>query len=109
MRRLVIWYRRNAAVTSLVDTATTSASAAGNVAGSVTSMAGTVVNSAGSMAGSVLQPVMDPLRRLQGGVPGLDETINDDDRVWVAVDGMGGDHAPGPIWRDACRRLSAWR
>ena len=45
MRRLVIWYRRNAAVTSLVDTATTSASAAGNVAGSVTSMAGTVVNS----------------------------------------------------------------
>ena len=97
MRRLVIWYRRNAAVTSLVDTAATSASAAGNVAGSVTSMAGTVVNSAGSMAGSVLQPVMDPLRRLQGGVPGLDETINDDDRVWVAVDGMGGDHAPGPI------------
>ena len=97
VRRLVIWYRRNAAVTTLVDTATTSANAAGNVAGSVTSMAGTVVNSAGSMAGSVLQPVMDPLRRLQGGVPGEELEINDRDRVWVAVDGMGGDNAPVPI------------
>ena len=97
VRRLVIWYRRNAAVTTLVDTAATSASAAGNVAGSVTSMAGTVVTNAGTMAGSVLQPVMDPLRRLQGGVPGEDEFIHDHDRIWVAVDGMGGDHAPGPI------------
>ncbi|WP_114993912.1 phosphate acyltransferase PlsX [Synechococcus sp. UW179A] len=97
VRRLVIWYRRNAAVTSLVDTATTSANAAGNVAGSVTSMAGTVVNSAGSMAGSVLQPVMDPLRRLQGGVPGEELEIDDRHRVWVAVDGMGGDNAPVPI------------
>jgi hypothetical protein len=35
IRRLVIWYRRNAAVTSLVDTA----SAAGSVAGAATSMA----------------------------------------------------------------------
>jgi len=93
----VIWYRRNAAVTSLVDTATTSANAAGNVAGSVTSMAGTVVNSAGSMAGSVLQPVMDPLRRLQGGIPGEELEIDDRNRVWVAVDGMGGDNAPVPI------------
>ena len=65
MRRLVIWYRRNSAVTSLVDTATTSASAAGNVAESVGSMAGSVVTNAGSMAGQMLQPVMDPLRRLQ--------------------------------------------
>ena len=82
VRRLVIWYRRNAAVTTLVDGATSSASAAGNVAGTV--------------ASSVLQPlVFDPLRRLQGG----DDTaeINDRDRLWVAVDGMGGDHAPGPI------------
>ena len=86
VRRLVIWYRRNAAVTSLVGTATTSANAAGSMAGSVT-----------SMAGSMLQPVMDPLRRLQGGVPGDDIEINDQDRIWVAVDGMGGDHAPGPI------------
>ena len=78
----MIWYRRNAAVTTLVDGATSSASAAGNVAGTV--------------ASSVLQPlVFDPLRRLQGG----DDTaeIENRDRLWVAVDGMGGDHAPGPI------------
>ena len=82
IRRLVIWYRRNAAVTSLVDTATSSASAAGNVAGTV--------------ANSMLQPlVFDPLRWLQGNTG--DEEIQDADRLWVAVDGMGGDHAPGPI------------
>ena len=82
IRRLVIWYRRNAAVTSLVDTATSSASAAGTVAGSV--------------ANSMLQPlVFDPLRWLQGNTE--DEEIQDADRLWVAVDGMGGDHAPGPI------------
>ncbi|WP_186498027.1 phosphate acyltransferase PlsX [Synechococcus sp. A15-24] len=82
IRRLVIWYRRNAAVTSLVDTATSSASAAGTVAGSV--------------ANSMLQPlVFDPLRWLQGNTD--DEEIQDADRLWVAVDGMGGDHAPGPI------------
>ena len=98
VRRLVIWYRRNAAVTTLVDTATTSANAAGNVAGSVT-----------SMAGSVLQPVMDPLRRLQGGVPGEEFEINDRDRIWVAVDGMGGDNAPAPILEgclEAIKRLA---
>ena len=75
----MIWYRRNAAVTTLVDGATSSAS-----------------NVAGTVASSVLQPlVFDPLRRLQGG----DDTteIDDRDRLWVAVDGMGGDHAPGPI------------
>jgi glycerol-3-phosphate acyltransferase PlsX len=82
IRRLVIWYRRNAAVTSLVDTATSSASAAGTVAGSV--------------ANSMLQPlVFDPLRWLQGNTD--DDEIQDADRLWVAVDGMGGDHAPGPI------------
>ena len=82
IRRLVIWYRRNAAVTSLVDTATSSASAAGTVAGSV--------------ANSMLQPlVFDPLRWLQGNTG--DDEIQDADRLWVAVDGMGGDHAPGPI------------
>ncbi|QNI90038.1 glycerol-3-phosphate acyltransferase PlsX [Synechococcus sp. ROS8604] len=82
----MIWYRRNSAVTSLVDTATTSASAAGNVAESV-----------GSMAGQMLQPVMDPLRRLQTAEVGDDGRINDSDRLWVAVDGMGGDHSPGEI------------
>ena len=92
IRRLVIWYRRNAAVTSLVDTATNSASAASNVAG-------TVVNTAGSMALSTLQPlVFDPLRRLQGVENGQESNlIENSDRVWIAVDGMGGDHAPGAI------------
>jgi glycerol-3-phosphate acyltransferase PlsX len=93
IRRLVIWYRRNAAVTSLVDTATSAANTAGSVAGAATS-------AATSAANTVLQPlVFDPLRRLQRGLGGPDENapINDADRLWVAVDGMGGDHAPGPI------------
>ncbi len=89
----MIWYRRNAAVTTIVDSATSSASAAGNVAG-------TVVSGAGNVASTVLQPlVFDPLRRLQGGNDA--EEIRDADRLWVAVDGMGGDHAPGPIL-DGC-------
>ena len=66
IRRLVIWYRRNAAVTSLVDTATSAASSAANTAGTATSVAG-------SMANTVLQPlVFDPLRRLQRGLGGPD-------------------------------------
>ncbi len=99
IRRLVIWYRRNSAVTSLVDTAASSASAAGNVAGSVVSSASSVVSSAGSIALNTLDPlVFDPLRRLQGGKTGQDNSsIDDSERIWVAVDGMGGDHAPGPI------------
>ncbi len=89
----MIWYRRNAAVTTIVDSATSSASAAGSVAG-------TVVSGAGTVASTVLQPlVFDPLRRLQGGNDA--EEIRDSDRLWVAVDGMGGDHAPGPIL-DGC-------
>jgi glycerol-3-phosphate acyltransferase PlsX len=103
IRRLVIWYRRNAAVTSLVDTATSAASSAGTVAGNV---AGSVVSGAGTVAGTVLQPLMlDPLRRLQGvGLEG-DAPINDADRLWVAVDGMGGDHAPGPILEGCLRAV----
>jgi glycerol-3-phosphate acyltransferase PlsX len=89
----VIWYRRNAAVTTIVDSATSSANVAGSMAGTV---AESVVSGAGTVASSVLQPlVFDPLRRLQGGSE--DEGIDDRDRLWVAVDGMGGDHAPGPI------------
>jgi glycerol-3-phosphate acyltransferase PlsX len=64
------------------------------------SMAGSVAGAAGTMAGSVLQPlVFDPLRRLQQGPGGGTDEIEIDDRqrLWVAVDGMGGDHAPGPI------------
>ncbi len=103
IRRLVIWYRRNAAVTSIVDTATNSASAAGNVAGTVVSSAGSVVTSASSMAGNMLQPlVFDPLRRLQSGDSGIDKPIFDEsERLWIAVDGMGGDNAPAQIL-DGC-------
>ncbi|QVV69226.1 phosphate acyltransferase PlsX [Synechococcus sp. LA31] len=96
IRRLVIWYRRNAAVTSLVGTATATANAAGSMAGSV---AGSAAGAAAGAANTVLQPlVFDPLRRLQQGVGGSEGTpINDAERLWVAVDGMGGDYAPGPI------------
>jgi len=110
IRRLVIWYRRNAAVTSLVDTASAATSMAGsmaNTAGSVAgSVAGSMANTAGSMAESVLQPlVFDPLRRLQQGPGGSDAPIHDANRLWVAVDGMGGDHAPGPILEGCLRAV----
>ncbi len=108
IRRLVIWYRRNTAVTSLVDTAANSASAASNVAGSVVSSAGSVVSSAGSIALSTLEPlVFDPLRRLQGGKIGEDTVeIDASKRLWVAVDGMGGDHAPGPILEGCLKAIN---
>ncbi|MEB3170187.1 MAG: phosphate acyltransferase PlsX [Synechococcaceae cyanobacterium] len=106
IRRLVIWYRRNAAVTSLVGTATSTASGAASVAVEVaTEMAG----AAGTVAGSVLQPlVFDPLRRLQQGAggPGEGGSIDDRQRLWVAVDGMGGDHAPGPILEGCLRAVA---
>ncbi|MGL6132792.1 MAG: phosphate acyltransferase PlsX [Prochlorococcaceae cyanobacterium] len=100
IRRLVIWYRRNAAVTSLVGTATSAGTMAGSVAGAAVSGAGSVAGAATSAAHTMLTPlVFDPLRRLQRGLGGPDENtpINEADRLWVAVDGMGGDHAPGPI------------
>ena len=128
IRRLVIWYKRNSAVTSIVDTATSSAATATNVAGNVVSGAGSVVNtasnvagnvagnvvsgagsvvstassvvsSAGSLARSTLQPlVFDPLKRLQNNDNQIsDEYSLNSERVWIAVDAMGGDHAPGPI------------
>ena len=108
IRRLVIWYRRNSAVTSLVDTATSSATAATNVAGTVVSNAGTVVTNAGSIARSTLEPfVFDPLRRLQGGENIEEKTgIKDSERIWVAVDGMGGDFAPGSILDGCLKSLS---
>jgi glycerol-3-phosphate acyltransferase PlsX len=105
----VIWYRRNAAVTTLVDTATAtlSASGAASMAGSVAGAAGTMAGAASSVAGTVLQPlVFDPLRRLQRGQGGPEEgPIDDARRLWIAVDGMGGDHAPGPILEGALRAL----
>ena len=103
----MIWYRRNPAVTTLVDTASAlvdtanaTASVAGSVAGVAGSAAGSMAGAASSMAGSVLQPlVFDPLRRLQQppGGGAADGPIDDRQRLWVAVDGMGGDHAPGAI------------
>ncbi len=108
IRRLVIWYRRNSAVTTLVDTAANSASAASNVAGTVVSNAGSVVTSAGSIARSTLQPlVFDPLRRLQSNENGFEKiSIQDSERLWVAVDGMGGDYAPESILEGCLKAIS---
>ena len=53
IRRLVIWYRRNAAVTSLVGTATSAVNTAGAVAGAAVSGAGSVAGAATSVAGSM--------------------------------------------------------
>ena len=128
IRRLVIWYKRNSAVTSIVDSAASSAVTASNVAGNVVSGAGSVVttasnvasNVAGNVAGNVvssaesvvhtassvvsnasslakntLQPfVFDPLKRLQNNDDFLDkEEVLHSNRIWIAVDGMGGDYA----------------
>jgi len=128
IRRLVIWYKRNSAVTSIVDTAASSAATASNVAGNMVSGAGSVVTTASNVAGNVagnvvssaesvvntassvvsnassiakntLQPlVFDPLKRLQNNDNLLDkEEDSQSNRIWIAVDGMGGDYAPGPI------------
>ena len=132
IRRLVIWYKRNSAVTSIVDTAANSAVTASNVAGNVVSGAGSVVstasnvasNVAGNVAGNVvssaesvvntasnvvssassiakntLQPlVFDPLKRLQNSDNLIiKEELPNSERIWIAVDGMGGDYAPVPI------------
>ena len=53
IRRLVIWYKRNSAVTSIVDTATSSAATASNVAGNMVSGAGSVVTTASNVASNV--------------------------------------------------------
>ena len=128
IRRLVIWYKRNSAVTSIVDTAANSALTASNVAGNVVSGAGSVVSTASNVAGNVagnvvssaesvvntatsvvssassiakntLQPlVFDPLKRLQNSDNVIvREDISTSERIWIAVDGMGGDYAPVPI------------
>ena len=68
-----------------------------------------MAGAAGSVAGSVLQPlVFDPLRRLQPGAggPGEGAPIDDRQRLWMAVDGMGGDHAPGPILEGCLRAVA---
>ncbi|MBO6959586.1 MAG: phosphate acyltransferase PlsX [Prochlorococcus marinus CUG1438] len=141
IRRLVIWYKRNSAVTSIVDTAASSAATASNVAGNVVSGAGSVVstasnvasNVAGNVAGNVvssaesvvstassvvsnasslakntLQPlVFDPLKRLQNSDNILDKgEETQSKRIWIAVDGMGGDYAPGPILEGCLEAIS---
>jgi glycerol-3-phosphate acyltransferase PlsX len=141
IRRLVIWYKRNSAVTSIVDTAASSAATASNVAGNVVSGAGSVVttasnvasNVAGNVAGNVvssaesvvntassvvsnassiakntLQPlVFDPLKRLQNSDNILDKVEDiQSKRIWIAVDGMGGDYAPGPILEGCLEAIS---
>jgi len=141
IRRLVIWYKRNSAVTSIVDTAASSAATASNVAGNMVSGAGSVVttasnvasNVAGNVAGNVvssaesvvntassvvsnassiakntLQPlVFDPLKRLQNNDNVLDRVEDSQsNRIWIAVDGMGGDYAPGPILEGCLEAIS---
>ena len=146
IRRLVIWYKRNSAVTSIVDTAANSAVTAGNVAGNVVSGAGSVVstasnvasNVAGNVAGNVvssaesvvntasnvvssassiakntLQPlVFDPLKRLQNSDNLISkEEVPNSERIWIAVDGMGGDcllyTSPSPRDRTRSRMPSS--
>ena len=159
IRRLVIWYKRNSAVTSIVDTAASSAVTASNVAGNVVSGAGSVVNTASNVAGNVagnvvsgagsvvntasnvagnvagnvvssaesvvntassvvsnasliakntLQPlVFDPLKRLQNNDNILERVEESQSkRIWIAVDGMGGDYAPGPILEGCLEAIS---
>jgi len=138
IRRLVIWYKRNSAVTSIVDTAassaltasnmagnvvsgaagsvvTTASNVAGNVAGNVVSSAESVVNTASSvvsnassLAKNTLQPlVFDPLKRLQNSDNILDKVEDSQsNRIWIAVDGMGGDYAPGPILQGCLEAIS---
>jgi glycerol-3-phosphate acyltransferase PlsX len=92
----------------VVSTAGSVVSTAGSVAGSAAGAAGAAASAAASVANTtVLQPlVFDPLRRLQQGVGGSEgEPIDDADRLWVAVDGMGGDYAPGPILEGCLRAV----
>ena len=123
IRRLVIWYKRNSPVTSIVDSATNSAvtassvasNVAGNVAGnvvssaeSVVSTATSVVTNASSIAKNTLQPlVFDPLKRLQNhdNFQSKEEDFHSE-RIWIAVDGMGGDYAPGPILEGCLNAIS---
>jgi glycerol-3-phosphate acyltransferase PlsX len=84
----------------------TASNVAGNVAGNVVSSAESVVNtasnvvsSASSIAKNTLQPlVFDPLKRLQNSDNLISkEEVPNSERIWIAVDGMGGDYAPVPI------------
>ena len=97
---------------SVVSTASNVASnVAGNVvssAESVVNTASSVVSSASSIAKNTLQPlVFDPLKRLQNNdnVLGMVDD-SQSKRIWIAVDGMGGDYAPGPILEGCLEAIS---
>ena len=120
IRRLVIWYKRNSAVTSIVDTAASSAvtaskavgNVAGNVAGNVVSSAESVVNTASSvvsnastLAKNTLQPlVFDPLKRLQNNDSFLDREEEVPSQRIDRSRRYGGDYAPGQYLRVALKR-----
>jgi len=101
---------------SVVSTASNVASnVAGNVAGNVVSSAESVVNTASSVvsnassiAKNTLQPlVFDPLKRLQNNDNILDRVEESQSkRIWIAVDGMGGDYAPGQILEGCLEAIS---
>ena len=61
--------------------------------------ASSVVSNASSLAKNTLQPlVFDPLKRLQNSDNAFNKKEEPNpERVWIAVDGMGGDYAPAPI------------
>jgi hypothetical protein len=102
IRRLVIWYRRNAAITSLAESASAAGSMAGSVAGAATSVAG----AATSVAGNVLQPlVFDPLRRLQqSGIEGEDAVP----RPRAVADGVPGRGSTAHVSRPRSGRYLVW-
>ena len=60
------------------------------------------------MAKNTLQPlVFDPLKRLQNNDNILDRVEESQSkRIWIAVDGMGGDYAPGPILEGCLEAIS---
>jgi len=102
-------------VSSAGSVVNSASNVAGNVAGNVVSSAGSVVNTASSvvsnassLAKNTLQPlVFDPLKRLQNSDNILDkEQDTQSKRIWIAVDGMGGDYAPGPILEGCLEAIS---
>ena len=67
-----------------------------------------MVSNASSIAKNTLQPlVFDPLKRLQNNDNILDSVEESQSkRIWIAVDGMGGDFAPGPILEGCLEAIS---
>ena len=55
-----------------------------------------------------MQPlVFDPFKRLQNSDNLISkEDLPNSERIWIAVDGMGGDYAPGPILEGCLEAIS---